>query len=377
MAKRDYYEVLEVERGANAEDVKKSYRKLAVKYHPDKNPGDKQAEDKFKELGEAYEVVSDPQKRAAYDSMGHAAFQQGGVGGGGGTHNPFDIFEQVFRGGGGGSGIFEEFFGGGRREADDIQRGADLRYDMEMAFEDAVRGCEKKINIPRLVECTDCHGSGGAPGSSRRRCTQCNGHGRVVAKRGFFSIQQTCPQCEGAGTMVDKPCRSCAGAGRREKQTEITLKIPAGVNTGTRLRSAGNGVAGLRGAPSGDLYVVLHVRAHEIFERDGDDLTCEVPLNFVVAALGGELRVPTMTGSASIKIPAGTQSGTVFRLKGRGVISLQGYGTGDLHVRVMVEVPEKLNKNQRAKLQEFGDLCGDEVNPQSRSFLEKARNFFR
>ncbi len=372
MAKRDYYEVLGVERTASAEELKKAYRKLAVKFHPDKNQGDKQAEEKFKELGEAYEVLSDSQKRAAYDQMGHAAFQQGG--GGGGAHNPFDIFEQVF---GGGGGIFEELFGGGRRNPGGPQRGADLRYDMQLQFEEAVLGCEKHLTIPRLAECEDCHGSGGQPGSSRRRCNPCGGQGRVMATRGFFSVQQTCPQCEGMGTVVDKPCRSCAGKGRRQRQTPITLKVPAGVDTGTRLRSSGNGEAGQRGAPSGDLYVVLHVRPHEIFERDGEDLVCEVPTSFIVAAMGGELRVPTMTGSASIKIPAGTQSGTVFRLKGRGVASLQGHGHGDLHVRVLVEVPEKLNKAQRAKLQEFADLCGDEVNPQSRSFLERARNFFR
>ena len=381
MAKRDFYEVLGVSRDADADEIKKAYRKKAVQFHPDKNPDDASAEEKFKEVGEAYEVLSDDQKRAAYDQMGHAAFEQSGGGGGfhGGAVDPFDLFNQVFGGGagGGGGGIFEQFFGGGgRRDPSGAQRGSDLRYDMEIDFEEAVLGCEKKITLAKLAECDSCDGNGASPGSGRKRCGTCNGQGQVVAQRGFFRMQQTCPSCEGMGQVLEKPCRSCRGSGRAEKKSKVILKVPAGVDTGTRLRSANNGEAGVRGGGNGDLYVVLHVRPHEIFDRDEDDLICEVPISFITAALGGELKVPTMTGSANIKIPAGTQSGTTFRLKGRGVKSIQGYGTGDLNVKVNVEVPAKLNKEQKAKLQEFADLCGDDVNPQSKSFFEKARNLF-
>jgi molecular chaperone DnaJ len=378
MAKRDYYEVLGVGKEASAEQVKKAYRKKAVKFHPDKNPDDPQAEKKFKEVGEAYEVLSDDQKKAAYDQMGHAAFEHGGGGGGfqGETVDPFEIFNQVF-GGGGSGGIFDQLFGGGsRRGYTGAQRGADLRYDMEIDFEKAVLGCEKKISITKLDQCGQCGGSGATAGSGRKRCGTCNGQGQVVAQRGFFRMQQTCPHCDGVGTVLENPCGDCRGSGRREKKSTITLKVPEGVDTGTRLRRGGNGEAGIHGGPSGDLYVVLHVRPHEIFDRDEDDLICEVPISFVTAALGGELKVPTLTGSASIKIPAGTQSGTTFRLKGRGVKNLQGYGTGDLNVKVNVEVPSRLDKTQKAKLQEFADLCGDDVNPQSKSFLEKAKNLF-
>ena len=381
MAKRDFYEVLGVSKGASQEEIKKAYRKKAVQFHPDKNPDDQAAEDKFKEVGEAYEILSDDQKRAAYDQMGHAAFQGGGGGGGGfhgGAVDPFDLFNQVFGGGGGsGGGVFEQFFGGGQsRDPSGAQRGSDLRYDMEIKFEEAVLGCEKKISITKLDGCGKCNGSGAAKGSGRKTCGTCGGHGQVVAQRGFFRMQQTCPKCEGQGSVLEKPCGDCRGSGRVEKKSKITLKIPEGVDTGTRLRRGGNGEAGVRGGGSGDLYVVLHVQPHEIFDRDEDDLLCEVPISFVTAALGGELRVPTLSGSASIKIPAGTQSGTTFRLKGRGVKNLQGYGTGDLNVKVQVEVPARLDKEQKAKLEEFAKLCGDDVNPQSKSFLEKAKNFF-
>ncbi len=381
--KRDYYEVLGVDRSASAEEIKKAYRKMAVKYHPDKNPGDKAAEENFKEIGEAYEALSDPQKRAAYDQYGHAAFDRtrgfgGARGGGGGFHDPFEIFREVFSGGAGGGSIFDDLFGGGQGRADPSgpQRGSDLRYDMEITFEEAVRGAEKEISLTKLETCDVCHGSGAETGSSRKSCPTCHGRGQVVTARGIFSIAQTCPRCKGAGQIIEKPCRNCSGEGRREKSSKVRLRIPAGVDTGARLRSSGNGEGGLRGGPPGDLYVVLHVKDHEIFQRDGDDLICEVPIQFVDAALGAEIEVPTLTEPAQIRIPPGTQTGTVFRLKGRGVKNVQGYGHGDLHVRVTVEVPTRLNAEQKAKLKEFADLCDPSVNPLRESFFEKAKKLF-
>lgn len=373
MAKRDYYQVLEVERTVQIEEIKKSYRKLAVKYHPDKNPGDKAAEEKFKELGEAYEALSDPQKRAAYDQYGHAAFdpRMRGGGRGGGFHDPADIFREVFS-----SGMFEDLFGGGRSDPSQPQRGADLRYDMEISFEEAANGCEKEISVNKQDRCEVCNGSGAETGSKSKVCPTCNGRGQVISSRGIFSIAQTCPRCEGAGKVIEKPCKTCHGAGRHERTSKIKLRIPAGVDTGSRLRSTGNGEAGVRGGPTGDLYVVLHVKAHEIFQRDGDDLLCEVPVSFVQAALGAEIEVPTLHGRTQIKMPAGTQPGTTFRLKGKGVKSIQGYGIGDLHVRVNVEVPTHMNSAQKAKLQEFAALCDETVNPISQSFFEKAKNLF-
>jgi molecular chaperone DnaJ len=379
MAKRDYYEVLGVERGADSEEIKKSYRKLAVKFHPDKNPGDKAAEEKIMELGEAYEALSDPQKRAAYDQYGHSAFDPRMRSGGrsGGFHDPADIFREVFGGGGGGGGsIFEDQFGGRRSDPTQPQRGADLRYDMEIAFEEAAHGCEKEITVTKQDRCDVCQGSGAETGSKSKTCPTCGGRGQVISSRGIFSIAQTCPRCEGAGRVIEKPCKTCHGKGRRERTSKITLKIPPGVDTGSRLRSSGNGEAGLRGGPPGDLYVVLHVKAHEIFERDGDDLICEVPVSFVQAALGAEIEVPTLSGKTHIKIPAGTQPGTTFRLKGKGIKNIQGFGSGDLHVRVNVEVPTHLNHEQKTKLQEFGELCDERVNPMTQSFFEKAKNLF-
>ena len=375
MTKRDYYEVLGVERSVGEEEIKKAYRKLAVKYHPDKNPGDKTAEEKFKELGEAYEVLCDAQKRAAYDQYGHAAFDRraAGFGRAGGFHDPFEVFREVF----GGGSIFEDLFGGSQRDPSQPQRGDDLRYDLELSFEEAAHGCEKEITVTKPERCDVCQGSGAEAGSRARTCPTCGGRGQVITSRGIFSIAQTCPNCQGAGRVIDKPCKACRGNGRRERTSKITLRIPAGVDTGSRLRSSGNGEAGWRGGPSGDLYVILHVRPHEIFQRDGDDLLCEVPVSFVQAALGDEIEVPTLEGKASIKVPAGTQPGTMFRLKGKGVKNIQGYGHGDLHVRIAVEVPTQLSAAQKTKLQEFAQLCNGKESPLSQGFFEKAKKLFQ
>ncbi len=380
MAKRDYYEILGVSRGASGDEIKKAYRKLAVKYHPDKNPGDHAAEEKFKELGEAYEALSDPQRRAAYDQFGHSAFDPRARAGrgapGGGFHDPFDIFREVF---GGGGSIFDEFFGGGGRRHDPTQpqRGDDLRYDLEISFEEAALGCEKEVSVTKPESCDTCQGSGAQASSKTKTCPTCHGRGQVVSARGIFSIAQTCPQCQGAGRVVENPCKACHGTGRRDKSSTIKLRIPAGVNTGARLRSSGNGAAGLRGGPPGDLYVVLHVREHEIFQRDGDDLLCEVPISFVQAALGAEIEVPTLDGQATIRVPSGTQPGTMFRLRGKGVKNLQGYGHGDLHVRIDVEIPTHLSSAQKAKLEEFSALCNGRESPKSQGFFERARRLFR
>ena len=374
MTKRDYYEVLGVERGAGEEEIKKAYRKLAVKFHPDKNPGDKAAEENFKELGEAYEVLCDAQKRAAYDQYGHAAFDRRAGGfARGGFHDPFEVFREVF----GGGGIFEDLFGGARQDPSQPQRGEDLRYDMELTFEEAAHGCEKEITVTKLDRCEECAGSGAEAGARARACSMCGGRGQVISSRGIFSIAQTCPTCQGAGRVLDKPCKACRGHGRRERTSKITLRIPAGVNSGSRLRSASNGEAGWRGGPQGDLYVILHVRPHDIFQRDGDDLLCEVPVSFVQAALGSEIEVPTLDGKAPVKVPAGTQPGTMFRLKGKGVKNIQGYGHGDLHVRINVEVPTHLSAAQKAKLQEFADLCTGGESPSTQTVFEKAKKLFK
>jgi molecular chaperone DnaJ len=380
MAKRDYYEVLGVGRNASDEEIKKAYRKLALKFHPDKNSGDKTAEEKFKEIGEACEALSDPQRRAAYDQYGHAAFDpraRAGRAGGfrGGFHDPFEIFREVFGSAAGGS-IFESFFGGGH-DPSQPQRGDDLRYDLEISLEEAALGCEKEISVTKLDRCGECNGSGMEHGSKIRTCSTCGGRGQVLTSRGIFSIAQTCPHCKGAGRILEKPCKSCHGVGRCEYHSKIKLRIPPGVNTGSRLRSSGNGEAGFRGGHPGDLYVILHVKPHEIFQRDGDDLLCEVPVSFIQAALGAEIDVPTLDGRATIKIPDGTQPGTVFRVKGKGVKNLQGHGHGDLHVRVQVEVPTRLNHEQKAKLQEFAGLCDGNETPMAQSFFEKAKKFFK
>ena len=370
---RDPYETLGVSRSAAVEEIKTSYRKLAMKYHPDRNPGDAAAEESFKEISQAYDILIDPEKRAAYDRYGYAAFQGPGGGPGAGFHDPFDLFREVF--GSGGGGIFEHFFGGSGGGADQA-RGADLRYDLEIKLEEAARGVEKEIEIGKTGRCSACGGSGGGPGAHLHTCPTCRGRGQVIATRGFFQVAQPCPRCHGAGEMFDHPCKVCRGDGRAEITTRIKLKIPAGIEDGSRLRSGGNGEAGLRGAASGDLYVVVHIREHAVFARDGDDLFCEMPVSFVIAALGGEINVPTLEGKASIKVPAGTQNGTVFKLRGKGMPHLRGSGQGQLLVRAVVEVPTKLTPGQRRKLEEFAESCGDQNAPMARSFLERAKEFF-
>jgi molecular chaperone DnaJ len=370
---RDPYETLGVSRSAAVEEIKTSYRKLAMKYHPDRNPGDAAAEESFKEISQAYDILIDPDKRAAYDRYGYAAFQGPGGGPGAGFHDPFDLFREVF--GSGGGGIFEHFFGGSGGGADQA-RGADLRYDLEIKLEEAARGVEKEIEIGKTGRCSACGGSGGGPGAHLHTCPTCRGRGQVIATRGFFQVAQPCPRCHGAGEMFDHPCKVCRGDGRAEITTQIKLKIPAGIEDGSRLRSGGNGEAGLRGAASGDLYVVVHIREHAVFARDGDDLFCEMPVSFVIAALGGEINVPTLEGKAAIKVPAGTQNGTVFKLRGKGMPHLRGSGQGQLLVRAVVEVPTKLTPGQRRKLEEFAESCGDQNAPMTRSFLERAKEFF-
>jgi molecular chaperone DnaJ len=376
--KRDYYEVLSVTRAASEEEIKRAYRKLAVKFHPDKNPDDAHAEEKFKELGEAYDVLMDADKRAAYDRFGHAAFAQGTAGPAGGFHDPFDIFREVFGASGGAGGIFETFFGSGRStDREGRQRGSDLRYDMQITLEEAAFGVEKEIEVRKLDTCPTCRGKGAEAGSRTINCPTCGGHGQVVSSRGFFQVSQTCPRCRGVGQIIEKPCHVCAGEGRVEKNSRIKLKIPPGISDGSRLRTSGNGEAGIRGGPAGDLYVVVHVKEHPIFQREEDNLYCEVPIAFSVAALGGEVAVPTLEGKANLRVPAGTQSGQVFKLRGKGVANVNGHGQGDLLARLLVEVPTRLNNEQRQKLEEFSALCGEENTPIRKSFFERAKEFFR
>lgn len=373
MSKSDYYELLGVTKNVSEEELKKAYRKMALKYHPDRNQGDKAAEEKFKQVSEAYEILSDAEKRSAYDRFGHAAFGPGSRGGG--IHDPFDIFQQVFGGAGGMGGIFSEFFGGGSNR-NGAQGGNDLRYDMQLTFEEAAFGCEKEISIRRNETCDACDGTGATPGTSMTHCTQCGGRGQVTAQRGFFMVSQTCPRCHGAGRVVEKPCKTCKGMGLAEKMAQIKIRVPGGVENGMRLRSSGNGESGVRGGPPGDLYVVLHVKEHEIFKRDGEDVYCEIPIAYSLAALGGELDAPTLKNTAKIRIPAGTQSGTLFRLKEKGAKSLDGHGYGDQHVRVIVEVPTHLNAEQRKKLEEFAHACNEDVFPMRKSFAERVKRVF-
>ena len=368
MPKADYYQLLGVSKQASAEEIKKAYRKMALQYHPDRNQGDKAAEEKFKQISEAYDVLSDPDKRSAYDRFGHAAFGPGSRGGGRGFHDPFDLFREVF---GSGGGIFDTFFGGGRQES--VQTGNDLRFDLEITFEEAAFGCEKEISFRRHEMCDTCDGAGASPGTNQTKCNQCGGRGQVTNQRGFFVLSQTCSRCHGSGHVIEKPCRTCSGNGLVEKVARVKLRVPAGVEDGMHLRSSGNGESGVRGAPPGDLYVVLHVREHELFKRDGEDIYCEVPVSFAIAALGGEQEIPTLDGKSYVKIPPGTQSGTLFRLKGKGVRHLNGHGHGDQHVRVIVEVPTRLNAEQRTKLEEFTNACNEEVMPMQKSFFDRAK----
>ncbi|MBX7156862.1 MAG: molecular chaperone DnaJ [Verrucomicrobiae bacterium] len=379
--KRDYYEVLEITRSSSTEEIKKCYRKLAVKYHPDKNPNDKAAEEKFKEIGEAYEVLSHPDKRAAYDRYGHAAFANGGGGNGfgAGMHiDPFEIFREVFGGGRGGSSIFDDFFGTSSGRQKNQYRGADLRYDLELTFEEAVFGCEKEIKVRKLSQCESCHGNGAAEGAQKITCSTCHGVGQVrTSVGGFIAMMQTCPQCQGEGSTIDKPCHKCHGHGRVEKTSTIPLRIPAGVETGTRLRSTGNGEAGFRTGEAGDLYVILHVQSHPLFHREGNHLLCEIPIPFPIAALGGEIEIPTLQGPSTLKIPAGTQNGKVFRLRHKGIPDLKTKIAGDLHIRTTIEVPTRLSVEEKKKLEEFSKLSHHENYPAHRSFFEKAKAFFK
>ena len=314
----------------------------------------------------------DAEKRSAYDRFGHAAFAQGGAGRGG-FHDPFDIFREVF---GGGGGIFETFFGGGAA-GEDRQRGSDLRYDMQITLEEAASGVEKEIEVRKLDTCDRCKGNGSESGSRAINCPTCGGRGQVISSRGFFQVSQTCPRCHGVGQIIEKPCRQCDGEGRLEKPGRIKLKIPAGIADGSRLRSTQNGEAGIRGGPHGDLYVVIHIKEHAIFQREEDNLYCEVPIAFTLAALGGEVPVPTLEGKAHVKIPAGTQSGQMFKLRGKGIINVNARDRGDLLARVIVEVPTKLNSEQRQKLEEFSNLCGEENTPMRKTFFDRAKEFFR
>ncbi|QQY09015.1 MAG: molecular chaperone DnaJ [Candidatus Xiphinematobacter sp.] len=377
--KKGYYEILGISQDADANAIKRAYRKLAVKFHPDKNPGNKEAEERFKEVSEAYDVLMDPERRTAYDRYGHAAFQQEASfqGRSGGFHDPFDIFREVFGGSEEGGGIFEQFFGGrGGRGEEGRQRGSDLRYDMKISLEEAARGCEKEIEIRKLDVCECCGGLGAQAGSRDIACSMCRGRGQVVASRGFFQISQTCPTCQGSGRVIEKPCRPCSGEGRVEKSSRMKLKVPIGIEDGSRLRSSGRGEAGIRGGAPGDLYVIVHIRQHRMFQRDGSDLYCEIPIPFATAALGGEVRVPTLENTATLKIPPGTQNGTLFRISSRGMPLLRSSGHGNLHVKVQVEVPTSLNSEQRRKLEEFAELCGEHNMPLHRSFYEKLKGLF-
>ena len=367
--RRDFYEVLGVPRDASDEDLKRAYRKMALKYHPDRNPGDKEAEERFKECSAAYQILSDPEKRAQYDRFGAAAFdgQAGGFDFSGG-------FEDIF------SGIFGDFFGqtrgGGGRGRSRARRGDDLRYNLDLGFEEAAFGCEKTIAVPRMATCESCDGDGAKPGTKPKTCTGCRGSGQVRFQQGFFSIAKTCGQCSGQGTIIADPCPKCQGQGVVRRTQNLSVKIPAGVDTGSRLKLRGEGEAGGGGGPAGDLYVVIRVREHALFRREDSDVICDIPLSFPQAALGADIEVPTIEGKHKMRIPPGTQSGALFRLKGKGIADLRGYGRGDHVVRVVVETPRKLTKRQQELLEEFAKSSGQEVHPMSRGFFEKVKEMF-
>ena len=380
-AKRDYYEVLGVARDASAEDIKKAYRKLALQFHPDKNPGNKEAEEKFKEISESYEVLSDPQKRQVYDQYGHRAFAPGGGGGGfGGFGIDLEEALRTFMGAfGGGGSIFDDFFGGGGRpqsRRDTASRGSDLRFDLEIDFEEAAFGSQREITLPIMEECSACKGSGAEAGSKKETCRRCSGHGMLIASNGFFQVRQTCPACGGTGQTIANPCRTCRGEGRVKGKRQISLRIPAGVETGSRLRIAGAGEGGTRGGVAGDLYVVLHVKTHDLFQRRDEDIYLEMPIPVHVAALGGEIDVPTIHGYTPLKIPAGTESGAVFRIRGKGVAGLHGIRNGDQHVRVTVEIPTHLNSAQKDLLKHLQDTLKNENHPRAREVIRQAEEFY-
>ena len=382
MAKRDYYEVLGLSKNAAEDDIKKAYRKLAMKFHPDRNQGDgaQKAEEQFKEAKEAYEMLSDPQKRAAYDQYGHAGVDpnmggRGGPGaeGFGGFAEAFgDIFGDIFGGAGGA--------GGQRRSGQQVYRGSDLSYAMEITLEEAAHGKESQIRIPSWESCETCHGTGAKPGTSPKVCTTCNGSGQVTMRQGFFSIQQTCPHCRGTGKIIPEPCTTCHGQGKVKKNKTLEVKIPAGINEGMRIRSAGNGEPGTNGGPPGDLYIEIRIKQHEIFERDGDDLHCSVPVALTTVALGGTIEVPTLSGKAEIELPEGTQHGKTFRLRGKGIKGVRSSYPGDLYCHVSVETPVKLTEHQRKLLKELDESFrkgGDKHSPTSKSWSDRVKDLFK
>ncbi|OCG45332.1 molecular chaperone DnaJ [Gilliamella sp. Choc5-1] len=375
MAKKDYYETLGVSKSASESEIKKAYKRLAMKYHPDKNQDNKaEAEAKFKEVKEAYEILTDPQKKAAYDQYGHAAFEQG-QGGGAGGFGGFGGF-----GGGAFDDIFSDFFGGGRGRGQTASRGNDLQYNITLTLEEAAAGVSKEIKVPTWVSCDTCHGQGTEKPSDVVTCNTCHGAGVVQMRQGFFAVQQECPTCHGRGKVVKNPCKKCHGEGRVQKTKTLSVTIPAGVDTGNRIRLSGEGEAGLNGAPSGDLYVQVQVKPHTIFERDGANLHCEIPINIVLASLGGEVEVPTLNGKVSLTIPAETQTGKMFRLRGKGIKSLRGNAVGDLYCHVVVETPVNLTSKQKELLKELGESFKADKNskhsPKEKSFFDKVKKFF-
>ena len=373
MAKSDYYDLLGVQRSASPDDIKKAYRKLAMKYHPDQNPDDAAAEQKFKEVSEAYDVLSDGQKRAAYDQFGHAAFDQTGGPGPGGFEFSFGggSFADVF------DDLFGEFMGGQRRPRSAGARGTDLRYNLEISLEDAFKGRKAEVNVPSTVSCEGCRGTGARDSAEPTACGTCQGAGKVRAQQGFFTIERTCPACQGAGYVIEDPCPTCRGSGRTAKTRTLNVDIPRGVEDGTRIRLSGEGEAGARGAPPGDLYIFVSIQPHNLFQRDGLNLHCRVPIPMTTAALGGEVEVPTLDGRRSrVSIPAGTQTGTQFRLRGKGMPALRGRGVGDLYIQSTVETPRNLTSRQKDLLREFERGGSEKTNPESESFLSKVKDMW-